>query len=140
MNSIDGVKIQAQGGLYSAYQTAQVKIKKSMGEKDMKLGLEIKMIPIVNGKEDDRFKPRSFFVNKGELCKWDQLIFEMVKFRWLYAKKSGWLKTRLSFARDELERRKMLEELIGWFKSKISEAINKGLMEGKNEKKRIENR
>lgn len=117
MKKIETEKIQAIGGLFSAYQTAKVLIKGRIGEVGSKLGLEIEMIPIINGKELRRYKPKSFFINKNEIQKWDGLILDMIKMRWRFAKQ------------EKLFDPEFMEELMNYYMKNIREAMEKGLKE-----------
>lgn len=109
-------EIQANGGLSYAYQTAKVIIKEGNGETGSKLGIEIRLIPISkNNGEAKKFKPRSFFINKSEIHKWDKLIFEMIKFRWHFVKK------------EKIFDPDFIEELKGYYMKRVRESIEEGL-------------
>ena len=115
---VESREITAYGGLYSAYQIAKVIVKNRVGNEQPKLGIEIRMVPIKDGEEQkDRFKPKSFFVKKGELRKFDDLLFEMIKFRWYFAKITGTLTT------GELS----LDQMVEYFVRKVRHAIMEGL-------------
>jgi len=85
---IESQEFQASGGLDYAYQVAKIVIMPGTEEKEPKLGIEIRLVPKSEDEDKaERFKPRSFFVNKNEIHIWDRLIFEMIKFRWRFVKK-----------------------------------------------------
>jgi len=116
---IESDEIQANGGLSHAYQTARVIIKEGNEEVGSKLGIEIRLIPISkNDEEAKKFKPRSFFINKNEIHKWDKLIFEMIKFRWYFIKK------------EKIFDLDFIEELKGYYMKRVRESIEEGLKNG----------
>lgn len=112
---IESEEIQANGGLSYAYQTAKVIIKEGNEETGSKLGIEIRLIPTKSDEEAKKFKPRSFFINKSEIHKWDKLIFEMIKFRWHFVKK------------EKIFDPDFIEELKGYYMKRVRESIEEGL-------------
>jgi hypothetical protein len=110
-------EIQAQGNLYNAYQTIKILMLPKRGKLPAKLGIEIRLIPIIDGKEVNKYRPRSFYVSKNELKQLDRLIMALIEARFFFAKN------------QQLFDPEFTEEFIGYFMKLVKKAILKGLEE-----------
>jgi len=132
-NRIESDPMTAVGGLYSAYQEIRCVIKNKLGDSEPKVGFEIQLIPISKGLEKRKaYDKKSFFVHGGEFIKLDHFIWELIKFRWLFA------------IRNKIVDSEFIDESINYYVKKCRESVLEGIKDnlkvdnyyGKNEKRR----